>query len=146
VVSKCIFLDTSVLFAAVLSETGGARQLLKLGEAGVIALWVGPGVLAEMDAVLTRKSPASKGSLAILLDRARIHVGPSPEPAACVQAQAVVAYTPDANIVAEALTTQVDYFVSLDRQHLVNNPQAQTLPFLIGTPGDCLAWLRAQLF
>ncbi len=112
----------------------------------MIALWVGPGVLTEMDTVLTRKSPASKSSLVILLDRARIHVGSSAEPAACVQAQAVVAYASDANIVAEALTTQVDYLVSLDHQHLVNNPQVQTLPFLIGTPGDCLAWLRAQLF
>ena len=67
-----VFLDTSALFAAVLSETGGARQLLKLGEAGVIALWVGPTVLAEIDAVLARKSPASKTRLALLLDRAGV--------------------------------------------------------------------------
>jgi predicted nucleic acid-binding protein len=98
VTNRRIFLDASVLFAAVLSETGGSRQLLKLGEAGVIAFWIGPSVLAEMDAVSTRKSPGSKSGLAILLDRARIHIGP------------------------------------------------QTLPFLVGTPGDCLAWLRAQLF
>ena len=40
-----VFLDTSVLFAAVHSETGGARLILKLGEAGVVSLWVGPWVL-----------------------------------------------------------------------------------------------------
>ena len=140
-----VFLDTSALFAAVLSATGGARQLLKLGEAGVITLWVGPTVLAEMDAVLTRKSPGSKGALALLLDRARVQIGPAPAPAMHAQAQAIVTYPPDADVVAEALAAQVDYLVSLDRQHLVDNPNNTALPFPAGTPGDCLAWLRARL-
>ena len=140
-----VFLDTSALFAAVLSATGGARQLFKLGEAGVITLWVGPTVLAEMDAVLTRKSPGSKGALALLLDRAKVQIGPAPAPAMQAQAQAVVTYPPDAGVVAEALTAQVDYLVSLDRQHLVDNPRNTALPFPVGTPGDCLAWLRARL-
>ena len=139
-----VFLDTSALFAAVLSATGGARQLFKLGEAGVITLWVGPTVLAEMDAVLTRKSPGSKGALALLLDRAKVQIGPAPAPAMQTQAQAVVTYPPDADVVAEALAAQVDYLVSLDRQHLVDNPRNTALPFPIGTPGDCLAWLRAR--
>jgi len=145
VASEQIFLDTSTLFAAVLSATGGARQLLKLGEAGVITLWVGPTVLAEMDAVLTRKSPGSKGALALLLDRARVQIGPVPTPAMHAQAQAIVNYPPDADVVAEALAAQVDYLVSLDRQHLVDNPRNTDLPFPVGTPGDCLAWLRARL-
>ena len=139
-----VFLDTSVLFAAVLSATGGARQLFKLGEASVITLWVGPTVLAEMDAVLTRKSPGSKGALALLLDRAKVQIGPAPAPAMQAQAQAVVTYPPDADVVAEALAAQTDYLVSLDRQHLVGNPHNTALPFPIGTPGDCLAWLRAR--
>lgn len=144
-----VFLDTSALFAAVLSATGGARQLFKLGEAGVITLWVGPTVLAEMDAVLTRKSSGSKGALALLLDRAKVQIGPAPAPAMQAQAQAVVTYPPDADVatasvVAEALSAQVNYLVSLDRQHLVDSPRNTTLPFPIGTPGDCLAWLRAR--
>lgn len=69
-----IFLDTSALFAAVFSATGGARHLLKLGKVGLIALRVGPSVLAEMDAVLERKSPTSKGRLALLLAQARVEV------------------------------------------------------------------------
>ncbi len=143
--SKRIFLDTSALFAAVLSPTGGARQLFKLGEAGVITLWVGPTVLAEMDAVLTRKSPGSKSALALLLDHARVQIGPAPAPAMLAQAQAVVTHPPDADVVAEALAAQADYLVSLDRQHLVDNPRNSALPFPVGTPGDCLAWLRARL-
>jgi len=70
-----VFLDTSVLFAAISSASGGARLILKLGEAGVLSLWVGPWVLREAEAVLARKSPKSKACFALLLDRARIQPG-----------------------------------------------------------------------
>jgi len=68
-----VFLDTSVLFAAVHSETGGARMILKLGEAGAVSLWMGPWVLREAEAVLAR-SPRSKTYFVLLIDRARISV------------------------------------------------------------------------
>jgi len=140
-----VFLDTSVLFAAVHSETGGARLILKLGEAGAIQLWVGPWVLREADAVLDRKSPDSKALFAVLLDRARVRVGPDAERDALEAATAAIAYLPDAQVVAEALTVGAGYFVSLDRAHLVGNPSADRLPFPMGTPGDFLAWFRAWL-
>jgi predicted nucleic acid-binding protein len=140
-----VFLDTSVLFAAVLSETGGARLILKLGETGAVQLWVGRSVLQEVDAVLARKAAQSRELLALLLDRARISVGPAANEAALAQAGAVVTYPPDAHILAEALATEADYLVSLDREHLVGNPRASELPFPIGTPGDFLAWFRARL-
>lgn len=140
-----VFLESSVLFAAVHSESGGARLILKLGEAGAIALWVGPYVLQETDAVLDRKSPGSKARFALLLDRARVRVGPPSDAVALAQATAVIDYLPDAQILAEALASGVDYLVSLDRQHFVGNPRAASLPFPIGTPGDFLAWYRRRL-
>ena len=63
-----VFLDTSVLFAAVLSETGGSRLILKLGEASVLQLFVGLRVLQEAEGVLARKAPQHKGRFALLLD------------------------------------------------------------------------------
>lgn len=140
-----VFLDTSVLFAAAHSETGGARLILKLGEAGAVSLWIGPRVLQEAEAVLDRKSPRSKGTLALLLDRSGVQVGAEADEAALRRAGAVIAYLPDAQVVAEALALEVDYLVSLDREHLVGNPAAHELPFPIGTPGDFLACYRAQL-
>jgi hypothetical protein len=48
-------------------------------------------------------------------------------------------------VLAAAIAAQVDYFVTLDRQHfLTNEPLRAALPFPIGTPGDCLAWHRQQ--
>ena len=140
-----VFLDTSALFAAVSSETGGARMILKLGEAGALQIWIGPWVLQEADRVIAQKSPKSKPAFALLLDRARVKVGDAASAEAREQALAVVAYRPDAQIIAEALTVGVDYLVSLDRAHLIGNPRLTALPFPVGTAGDCLAWYRTRL-
>lgn len=140
-----VFLDTRVLFAAVLSETGGSRLILKLGEAGAVQLWVGQRVLQEADGVLARKAPDSKAAFALLLDRSQVVVGPPPDEKALAQARTVVDYPSDALILAEALAAEVDYLVSLDRRHLVGNPQNSVPPFPIGLPGDFLAWFRQHL-
>lgn len=140
-----VFLDTSVLFAAVLSETGGARFILSLGEAQLVQVHIGPQVLREADGVLERKAPESKARFALLLDRARVRVVPEPSAEALAQASAVTVTTPDARVLAEALTARVNYFVTLDREHFVDNPRTGKLPFLVGTPGDFLAWFRDRL-
>jgi predicted nucleic acid-binding protein len=140
-----VFLDTRVLFAAVLSETGGARLILKLGETRILRLWVGPQVLQEADGVLARKAPESKSLFALLLDRAGVEIGPAPDREAASRAEKVVRYVPDARVLAEALASEVDYFVTLDRQHFIDNPLVFDLPFPVGTPGDFLAWLRERL-
>jgi predicted nucleic acid-binding protein len=140
-----VFLDTSVLFAAVLSVTGGSRMILKLAEAGAVHLWVGEWVLHEADGVLARKAPESKALFALLLDRAGVEVGPAPDASARKRAGMVVDYEPDARVLAEALAAGVDYSVTLDRQHFLNSLDETDLPFSVGTPGDFLAWLRERM-
>jgi len=140
-----VFLDTSVLFAAVWSESGGSRLILKLGEVGALSLWVGPCVLQEAEAVLKRKSPESRPHMALLLDRAQVQVGPEAGTEALAQAQPAVEYGPDAQVLADALELNAGYFVSLDREHLVGNPGTERLPFVVGTPGEFLEWYRHRL-
>lgn len=139
-----VFLDASALFAAVYSETGGAHLLLQLGEAGVIEPWIGPWVLREIEAVLERKSPNSKPYFALLLDRAQIRVGPEASPEDLNKASSIIDYPPDAQVIAEALTLQVNYFVTFDRKHLLGNPRSAELGFLMGTAGDFLKWWREK--
>ena len=140
-----VFLDTSALFAAVHSETGGARLILKLGEAGVLSLWIGPWVLREAESVLKRKSPRSLAYFALLLDRANIQIGPEADEELLKVALSIIDHAPDAQVVAEALTLQVDYLVSFDQEHLIRNPHTESLPFPVGTAGDFLAWYRDHL-
>lgn len=140
-----IFLDTSALFAAVLSATGGARALLKLGESGAIRVWVGPAVLQEADEVFRRKAADLLPLLAALLHQAQAQIGPAATAEQQALAAADVDDAPDARIVAEALACQADYLVTHDQEHLLRNLRPDALPCKVGSPGDCLAWLRQQL-
>ena len=140
-----VFLDTSVLFAAVLSPTGGARMIFRLGEIGLIKLVIGPSVLREADEVVRRKIPASLPGLAHLLAVGRVEVG---EPALAEylkQATNYVHYSPDARVLAEALRAAPDWFITHDQEHFLKEKGLECLPFKVGTPGDVLQYLRYNL-
>ena len=76
--NRSVFLDTSVVIAGVLSESGGARKLFHLGEAGILRLLVGPNVLRECDEVVRRKTPTSLSTLAQLLSIGRVETTSPP--------------------------------------------------------------------
>ena len=138
-----IFLDTSALFSGIWSATGGARMLLKLGEAQAVNLCVSSQVLTEIEGALRRKSPEQLGVLAFILDRSQIRLRYPASTERLAQYQAIINYEPDAIVLAAAWQAEVDYFVTLDRQHFLGNEQLHNdAPFEIGTPGDCLAWYR----
>jgi predicted nucleic acid-binding protein len=141
-----VFLDTSALFSGIWSATGGARMLLKLGEAGAIKLFVSSQVLTEIESVLRRKLPQNLGTLALLLDRSQISLVPSGSEDQIAACDAIVNYLPDAVVLAAAWTAEIDYFVTLDGKHFLKNQQLHdTAPFVVGTPGSCLAWYRNKL-
>jgi len=140
-----IFLDTSVIIAAVMSPNGGARLLFHLAQAGTIQLLVGSGVLEEADEVMRRKAPELLGLLAQLLDEAGIEIRQPPTTAQQIKAQSLLSYLPDANVLAQAISANPDWFVSHDKEHFVGNPALDKLPFRIGTPGDVIAWFREFL-
>ena len=138
-----IFLDTSVIIAALMSPTGGARLLFHLSQAQSIRLMVGKGVLQEREEVLQRKAPHLLGLLAQLLDDANIEIGKTPTSKQLRQAKSLVEYTPDANVLAQAISAKPDWLVSHDKEHFIGNTALNDLPFKIGTPGDVIAWLRS---
>lgn len=142
-----IFLDANVLFSAVFSERGGARMLFLLAESETTQILVSPSVLSEADKALRRKAPHILGHLTVLLDKADSQIV---DKATWSQVEAwnqIVDYVPDAIVIAEAVAAEADYLVTLDRQHILSNRElVHNLPFPIGTPGDCLAWLRTTLF
>ena len=138
-----IFLDTSALFSGIWSAVGGARMLLKLGEARAVNLHVSSQVLTEIENVLRHKAPQSLGALALLLDRSQINVVLQISEDQLAIGRSLVSYAPDALVLAAAWESGLDYFVTLDRKHFLNNQQLHEMaPFKIGTPGDCLTWYR----
>lgn len=141
-----VFLDTSALFSGIWSTTGGARLILKLGESGAVKLLVSGLVLIEIEGVLRRKSPENLGYLALLLDRSRIDIAPEPGEETLKRCTAIIPRKGDAQVIASAWESDVDYFVTLDRKHFLDIQLLRDkAPFQIGTPGDFLAWFRGRI-
>jgi predicted nucleic acid-binding protein len=133
-----LFLDTSVIFAAVLSPGGGARRLFQLGEWGLVRLLVGPRVLEECETVVRRKAPQSLPLVALLLEAAHVQMSPAADDTPLQKAFDLVSYRPDAYVLAEALSASPDWFVTHDKAHRLKMQTKESLPFQIGTPGDVL--------
>ena len=133
-----LFLDTSVIFAAVLSPTGGARKLFLLGEAGLTQLVVGPTVLRECQEVVQRKALATLPTLAQLMAGASLETSQAPTRKQIDAAEVYVQYAPDARVLAEAMQAKPDWFVTHDKEHFLKHRSKINLPFEIGTPGDVL--------
>ena len=143
--SPRLFLDTSVIIAAIMSPTGGARLLFHFGETGVFEIVVGKSVLNETDEVIRCKAPNRLTDLAQMLDETRIKVSDEPSSENKNIASALVSYVPDTLVLAEALQSRTDWFITHNREHFLNNPKLENLPFRIGTPGDVLLWQRERI-
>ena len=53
---------------------------------------------------------------------------------------------PDVPIVLSAMMAQVDFLVTFNRRHFIDDPGvAQRSGLRIGDPGDALTWVRQQL-
>ena len=136
------FLDTSVIFAAVLSPSGGGRKLFYLAEAGLLRLVIGPNVLRECEQVVKHKAP-SLPLLAQLLAVGQVENAATRRQIATVRL--IVAYAPDARVLAEAIKAKPDWFITHDKTHFLNSQNKETVAFRIGTPGDLLQILQDGL-
>ncbi len=140
-----IFLDTSAIFAGIWSDRGGSRMLLRLGEAGAISLATSRLAIGELDGALREKTPEALGALALLLDRVDLNLVAEPGAAKLSDSQRLVDHPADARILAAAIESQIEYFVTLDRKHILDNRSlVEAVNFKVGTPGECLAWLRRR--
>jgi predicted nucleic acid-binding protein len=141
-----IFLDTSALFAGIWSAQGGARMLLKLGEAEAVHLLVSSQVLQEIEDVIRRKATQFLPMLAVLLDRSRVSIIPAATQEMLQRCRGLDPYPGDARILADAWHNRVDYLVILDRAHFLDvSNLAGQVPFPIGTSRVCLDWYRENL-
>ena len=141
-----LFLDSSALFAGIISTTGAARVLLLLAEAEQISLFISEQVVAETERAMARKAPTALQDLrrAILASKAQILRDPAPE--AVLANLDLISHAADVPILIAAMQARVDFLVTLNRTHFLDDPQvSQRSGLRIGTPGDALTWLRQQL-
>ena len=141
-----LFLDSSALFAGVISSTGAARAILLLAETEHIRITISEQVVTETERALARKVPQAINDLrqAILASKARILRDPTLED---VRANLyLMSHPADVPILLAAMRAQVDYLVTLNRVHFIDDPGvAEKAGLRIGTPAEALRWVREQL-
>lgn len=128
------FVDTSVLFAAIYSAHGFARDLIDLSLQEAVVLVVCPLVLEEVERNIAKKVPGKMTAFQELMAILPFEVVPDANKEAFLRA---AAYTElkDAPIVAAAIDAGVDYLVTYDRKHLLDRPEvAEKSGLAIVTP------------
>ena len=139
-----VFLDTSALIAGVVSSTGAAREVLRLGEARVIELVVSRQVLFEADRNLTAKLPTLLDDYHLLLRHLAPVVVEDPSIVAAQEAARVI-HRNDAPILAAAKIAAVDYLVTWNTRDFLTDRVRGWASFPALTPGEFLRVFRDAL-
>jgi predicted nucleic acid-binding protein len=141
-----IFLDSSALIAGIVSDQGAARALLLLGESGKITLTVSEQVIAEVERNLARKAPEALPFAREMILSANIRILHDPPPEEVQKHLDWISHAADVPILLAARRANVDFLVTLNTRHFLDDPQVSRRSRLrIGTPGDGLAWVRQRL-
>jgi predicted nucleic acid-binding protein len=141
-----IFLDSSALIAGAISESGAAHVLLNLGETGDITLIASELVILESERSIARKSPGNLDDLRQLIKSSNLRIVPNPTRREVESNLYLIKDPTDVPILIAAMKAKVDYLVTHNRRHFLDDPKVAELSGLrIGTPGDVLAWLRNNL-
>jgi predicted nucleic acid-binding protein len=139
-----IFFDSSALVAGIISASGAARALLQLAEIEELDVVINEQVIVETERVLARKSPRNLPDFrqAIKIVRPIIVRETAKDVQKCLY---MIADPDDAPILAAAIKAKVDFLITYNRKHFLDDPKvAEKSGLQIGTPGDALAWLRQR--
>ena len=97
--------------------------------------------------MIARKAPRSLNYYRRAISGAVDRILRDPSLEAIEQHHEIIRHQADVPIVVAAMEEDVDYLVTLNRQHFIDDPKVGELSGLrIGTPGDALNWLRRQDF
>ncbi|MEA3338877.1 MAG: PIN domain-containing protein [Chloroflexota bacterium] len=141
-----LFLDSSALFAGVVSSTGAARALLLLAERGMVTITISEQVVAETERAVARKIPQALTYYREALFSSGLRIVRNPAPGEVEAHRDIIAHQADVPIVVAAMEARVDYLATFNRRHFIDDPDVAAQSGLrIGTPGDALAWVREQL-
>jgi len=115
---KTAFLDSSVLFSAVNSPTGGSSKLFTLTR---VKLITSPLVLAEVERNVREKLQSHHLDRFFMLVRKLKIADQKPNKKHILEARKVIVRK-DAAILAEAKESGADFLVTLDKKHFLTKP------------------------
>ncbi len=137
-----LFVDSSILFSACYSKTGGARELIRLAIKGQVDLFVSDYVFAETEMNLADGASRGLGVFQYLRTRDFWHMVTVTK-LEVVAAIDAVADKFDGPIVAAAKSARVDYLLSFDRKHLHTHAVEAFVGSPVATPETVLKKIKA---
>jgi predicted nucleic acid-binding protein len=139
-----IFLDSSVIIAAVLSHTGGSFRLIKESAFKNYALLISEYVLAECIRTIKTKFPTREDGLMLLLTNFNFKILKDSASKEVEKLIDIIDFQ-DAPILAAALKYKVEYLITLDKKDFLNQrilKFAKKRGLLILTPGELIQKLE----
>jgi putative PIN family toxin of toxin-antitoxin system len=134
-----VFIDANCLIAAILSPTGGSFALIEKALKGEFELYLSEYVLEETFSVLKEKYPQNLIIFNLLIGKIKYKLLTEPTQK---EVEELIRYIDfkDAPVLASAIKGKVDFLITLDKEHFIENPKLKKLklPFKIMTPGDFL--------
>ncbi len=134
-----IFLDSSVLIAALLSSSGASAQILEMCEAGLLEGFISTELFEESLSVVRSKFPEKKEKFERTI-RAAIHVKKIPPRSKLwKKAKSWISDPKDVMVLAGAKILEADFLITLDIRDFIKDTNVSKMSGLtIGTPGDFL--------
>jgi predicted nucleic acid-binding protein len=140
-----LFVDSSARFAGVGTASGASRALLVLAEEGLVTIVVSEQGIVETERAVARKVPRALPALREALRHTRLRIVRDPRPDEVQAHRHLGAHQPDVAIVLAAMQAGVDYLVTPNRRHFIDDPRVPARSGLrVGTPGTALGWARAR--
>jgi len=117
-----------------------------LAEASEITVIVSEQVVAETERAVVRKAIAAVPLVRETLRHTGLRIVRDPGPEDLQPHWEIISHRPDVAIVVAAMSAKVDYLVTLNRRHFLDDPAVASRSGLrIGPPSDALAWVRGRL-
>lgn len=141
-----LFLDTNVLLSGSISTSGVAHSLLILGEGNIINLFISEQVVVEFERNFVRKVPSRIFEAREIILQANISILSDPNKEDLIQYHDWIHHKADLPILIAAFHAHIDFFVTLNRKHFIDDPKVAIKSGLrIGTPGDSLEYVRQYI-
>jgi len=139
-----IFIDTSVLIAATLSNSGASKMIFRLANKKYLTIMLTEKVVQEANKIMRKKyGQIEISDLINLLSDFKKSILLSPSKNEENQFKDIILDQNDTHILAGAKKYQADIILTLDKKHFFSNKILKAkLPYTIKLPGDFLKELR----
>lgn len=134
-----LFIDSSVIIAALFSSTGASAEIFESCEMGFCKAVISEGVVEEVERTLKKKSIEHLSVFRELIKIGKIKILSKPTKKELNNASNWIKDPDDVHILASAKSSNVDALLTLDIRHFIKDENVSRLSGLnIFTPGEFL--------